>query len=136
MRKLLLVTAATCALLATQASADKLSDSFSEVEGTWCYLRHDKDITIYTRLDPTTKKPCSKTGNIDWISIDNVATLRGSEHTCIAREGGDYRLIRYKIGPRMMFKFEYRCSGEGHKWVNHTSLIVDAHGNLVVGIEK
>jgi hypothetical protein len=133
MRKLLLAAAA-CALLAMQAHADKISDSFSEFEGTWCFLRSiDKDITEYTRLNPKTKKPCTRGGNTDWITINNVATFSGSEHTCLAIEGGDYR----KIGNHMMFKFKYRCTGEGYKWSNVTSLrISDTTGNLQVLVDK
>jgi hypothetical protein len=114
------------------AHADKLDDSFPEIQGTWCYLRQDGATTTYARTDPTTKKRCSKTGKVEWITIDNVATFSGSEYSCLAKEGGDFR----KVGRHMMFKFDYRCSGEGYKWRKVVSFLIDADGNLRVGIDK
>jgi hypothetical protein len=135
MKKLAIALTAVL-LLSSQSRADKISDSFSEVEGTWCYLKRTDDtaavITAYARLDPTTKKPCTKTGSTEWISIDKVATLSGSEYTCMVHEGGDY----HKMDNRMMFSFKYRCKGEGRKWNMRALIVIRPDGNLRVGILK
>src|SRR2546428_401285 len=130
MKKLLLAAVTTCALL-TQAHADKISDTFAEVEGLWCYSPETKNLdkapkgwvtTIYTRVDASTKKRCNRiSGNTDWIYIDNNTGTSGSEYTCVTVEGGDngeqsVEMADGRHVKKMVFVFRQRCKAEGYKW--------------------
>jgi hypothetical protein len=144
MRKFTLALS-TVLLLSSQASADKISDTFSEIEGTWCYSSATEHLdqsnsgkgyltTIYT-------KPCKKNGRTDWVSIDKVVTLKGSEYTCAAVEGGDAGLVSTPYGnkgtsKKMVFSFKHRCTGEGYRWTQTTRFLITGKGELYVGVKK
>jgi hypothetical protein len=149
--KKLLVTAACLAMLVTQAQADKISDTFKEVEGTWCF-RSEIDDGKGPYKSTTYTKPCTKNGDVEWLTIDKVATMSGSEYTCLAVEGGDFRELSVPTGDgtdgkpntwvkRMQFAFKYRCTGEGHKWTQDVRILlggVKFKGNpvLFVAVKK
>jgi hypothetical protein len=143
MRKLLLATVA-CTLLATQAQADKIDDSFAKVNGLWCYSSETKNLdpapkgwktTIYT------KKGCTrKTG--DWLFIDDNVTLSGDEYTCLTIEGGDNGWANVDANKgnkkikRMVFSFSQKCNAEGYKWTRDARIMLGGSDNeLFVGIK-
>jgi hypothetical protein len=138
--KKFLLTAVALIALAPQAHADRIDDSFSELEGTWCVLQErvdGKEITIYSRKDPVTKKPCSKTGSTTWITINRDASISGSEHTCKVQQGGDFKRINVKPEvSRMVFSFVYQCTAEGYRWSSSSLMWIDGDGNLKVGVAK
>jgi hypothetical protein len=145
--KKLLLAAVASALLVAPVRADKISDTFSEVEGTWCYSsatnRLDQSNSGKGYITTIYKKPCVKTRGVDWISVDKVVTLKGSEYTCVAVEGGDAGVVSVPYGSKgsktvdkMVFSFKHRCVGEGWKWTQTTRFLITGRGELFVGVKK
>jgi hypothetical protein len=148
MKKLLLTTVA-CVLLVTQAQADKIDDSFAEVNGLWCYSSRTEHLdpapkgwetTIYTRLNEGTNKRCTRATG-DWLFVDDNTGLNGSEYSCVTVEGGDngWQSVKIDNGKRvrrMVFSFRQRCNAEGFKWNRDVRIMLGEKDELFVGVKS